>query len=84
MPDSYLALAQQAVEALNRPDYLSAGVALVVGLLQCGVVVWGIMVMQRATKASQNRHDETMRVLTTNHEENMTALKTLIERTARG
>ena len=62
--------------------YVQAGTALVVGLLQAGIIGWGIRVMTReSAKREQqhaDRHTETMEVLRQQGE----ALRTLIERTA--
>ena len=52
-----------------------AGVALLVGLLQCGLIGWGLWTMNRANHARAKREDQ-------RHEEAMITLRTLIERTA--
>ncbi len=54
-----------------------------IGLAQCLLILMGLKQMSRASelreKDSARRHEEVMK----NHEESMTALKTLIERTAK-
>ena len=70
-----------------------AGVALTVGLIQAGVVGWGIRYMtrmgERREQQHADRHTETMRVLDQQatasreqHTATMRALEALIERTA--
>ncbi len=80
-----LALQQAAVTAAH----LQAGVALVVGLIQAGVVGSGIRSVARMGEARMGErreqqhaehHEETMEVLRQQGE----ALRTLIERTAPG
>ena len=51
--------------------YVRAGIAGLVGLIQCGLIAWGLRLMRQST---HNRDQQ--------HEENMLALQTLIERTA--
>lgn len=83
-------LLQEAVTALQ---VIAAGsattwtdppvlVALLVGLLQCALIAWGIREMGKSNDNRAKLHEETMRKMDAQHEENMTALKTLIERTA--
>ena len=54
-----------------------------IGLAQCGLNWMGLRQMGRSSQLRERegarRHDEVMK----NHEESMTALKTLIERTAK-
>ncbi len=61
-------------------------VALIVGLIQAGVVGWGIRYMIRMSERREqqhaDRHDETMRALDQQHTATMRALEALIERTA--
>ena len=61
-------------------------VALIVGLIQAGVVGWGIRYMIRMSERREqqhaDRHDETMRALDQQHTAAMRALEALIERTA--
>ncbi len=88
-----LALQQAAVTAAH----LQAGVALLVGLIQAGVVGYGIRYMARmgerreqqhadrheeAMRTQAEHHEEAIRTSTERHEEAMLALRTLIERTA--
>ena len=61
-------------------------VALTVGLIQAGVVGWGIRYMIRMSERREqqhaDRHDETLRALDQQHTSTMRALEALIERTA--
>lgn len=61
-------------------------VALTVGLIQAGVVGWGIRYMIRMSERREqqhaDRHIETMRALDQQHTATMRALEALIERTA--
>ena len=63
-----------------------AAVALTVGLIQAGVVGWGIRYMARMSERREqqhaDRHIETMRALDQQHTATMRALEALIERTA--
>ncbi len=47
--------------------YAQSGVALVVGLIQCGLIAWGLRLMRQSARHRDQQH-----------EENMTALKALI------
>ena len=62
--------------------YVQAGAAVLVGLLQAGIVAWGIRRMSqeglRREQQHADRHDETMEVL----RQQGRALEALIERTA--
>ena len=51
--------------------YVQAGVAGVVGLIQCALIAWGLKLMRQSARHRDQQH-----------EENMLALKALIERTA--
>ncbi len=51
--------------------YVQAGVAGVVGLIQCALIAWGLKLMRQSARYRDQQH-----------EENMLALRTLIERTA--
>ncbi len=80
-----LALQQASVEigrASVWATYVQAGVALVVGGLQCGLIYVGLRRMGEASAERKAQHDETMTVLQNQHTENMVALRTLIERSA--
>jgi len=55
--------------------YVQAGAAAVVGLLQAGIVAWGIRAMVTESAKRGQEHAE-------RHEESMLALRALIERTA--
>ena len=63
-----------------------AAVALTVGLIQAGVVGWGIRYMARMSERREqqhaDRHIETMQALDQQHTATMRALEALIERTA--
>ena len=50
---------------------VQAGVAGVVGLIQCALIAWGLQLMRQSARHRDQQH-----------EENMLALKALIERTA--
>ena len=51
--------------------YAQAGMAGVVGLIQCALIAWGLKLMRQGARHRDQQH-----------EENMLALKALIERTA--
>ena len=51
--------------------YVQAGIAGVVGLIQCALIAWGLKLMRQSARHRDQQH-----------EENMLALKALIERTA--
>ena len=51
--------------------YVQAGVAGLVGLIQCALITWGLRLMRQSAHYRDQQH-----------EENMLALRTLIERTA--
>ena len=80
-----LALQQASVEigrASVWATYVQAGVALVIGGLQCGLIYVGLRRMGEASAERKAQHDETMTALTAQHEASMTALTELIRRTA--
>ncbi len=62
-------------------------ITLVVGGVQCFLILYGLKQMQRGTEKreeqSKRLHEETMAALDTRHRENMKALETLIERTSK-
>ena len=62
-----IALQHASLQAM----YVQAGIAGMVGLIQCGLIAWGLRLMRQSAR---NRDQQ--------HEENMLALRTLIERTA--
>ncbi len=69
--------------------YVQAGVAGLVGLAQCALIAYGLKLMQRgnADRVEQNqllsdRMEKQNEQAQKRHEENMLALRTLIERTA--
>ena len=51
--------------------YAQAGIAGLVGLIQCALIAWGLRLMRQSAHYRDQQH-----------EENMLALRTLIERTA--
>ena len=80
-----LALQQASVEigrASVWATYVQAGVALVIGGLQCGLIYVGLRRMGEASAERKDQHAETMTALKTQHEASMTALTELIRRTA--
>ena len=50
--------------------YVQAGIAGMVGLIQCALIAWGLRLMRQSAGYRDQQH-----------EENMLALRTLIERT---
>ena len=76
--------------------FAQAGVALLVGAVQCGLIYAGLRYMRRAADHRDQQHQETMRALEAQtatqqaqtvaqqarHEETMRALEALILRTA--
>ncbi len=58
-----------------------------IGLAQCGLILMGLRQMSRASelreRESARRHEEAMNNHAEKHAESMTALKALIERTAK-
>ncbi len=84
---------QQASLEISRATlwvgFSQAGVALLVGAVQCGLIYAGLRYMRRAADHRDQQHEETMRVLEAQtatqqarHEETMRALEALILRTA--
>ncbi len=85
----------QALAAIANPGMLPGDwIALGVGLVQCALIGYGLRLMSKSNdeRAGQTRamreenqaqHAENMARLKGQHEESMTALKVLIERTAR-
>ena len=58
--------------------YVQAGVAGLVGLVQCVLIAYGLRLMQRSNADRQRQTD----LAEKRHEESMLALRALIERTA--
>ena len=58
--------------------YVQAGVAGLVGLVQCLLIAYGLRLMNRGNADRQRQTDLTEK----RHEESMLALRALIERTA--
>ena len=70
-----------ALESMAAPSWVDIG-GLGIGLLQCGLIHIGLRRMGEATAERKAQHEETMAALQNQHTESMTALRTLIERTA--
>ena len=66
---------------------IHAFISLVVGVVQCVLIWYGLRLMQRGTERREAQnirlHEETMAALDTRHRENMRALEALIERTSK-
>ncbi len=62
-----IALQHVALQAM----YVQAGIAGLVGLIQCALIAWGLRLMRQSAHSRDQQH-----------EENMLALRTLIKRTA--
>ncbi len=62
---------------------IHALITLVVGGVQCFLILYGLKQMNRTSVARDKQHEETMAALDTRHRENMKALETLIERTSK-
>ena len=58
--------------------YVQAGVALLVGLVQCALIAYGLKPMRQGARYRDQQHEETMRALQQQGE----GLRALIERTA--
>ncbi len=58
-------------------------ISLVVGGVQCFLILYGLKQMNRASVARDKQHEESMTALDTRHCESMKALETLIERTSK-
>ena len=58
--------------------YVQAGVALLVGLVQCALIAYGLKLMRQSTRHRDQQHEETMLALQQQGE----GLRALIERTA--
>jgi len=62
--------------------YAQAGIAGLVGLVQCTLIAWGLRLMQRSGADRTAQNQALFDKMGQQHEENMLALRTLIERTA--
>ncbi len=62
--------------------YAQAGIAGLVGLVQCALIAWGLRLMQRSSTDRAAQNQALFDKMDQRHEENMLALRTLIERTA--
>ena len=62
---------------------IHALISLLVGGVQCLLILYGLKQMSRASVARDKQHEETMAALDTRHRESMRALETLIERTSK-
>lgn len=61
--------------------YAQAGIAGLVGLVQCALIAWGLRLMQRSSTDRAAQNQALFNKMDQQHEENMLALRTLIERT---
>lgn len=87
-----LAFQQASLEATYWATYVQAGIAGLVGLVQCLLIAYGLRLMQRSntdrqrqTDLAEKRHEESMLALSQQGEalrQQGKALETLIERTA--
>ena len=80
-----IAFQNASLAATYWSTYIQAGIAGLVGLIQCGLIAYGLKMMQRSnvdrqrqTDLAEKRHEESMLAL---HQQGE-ALRTLIERTA--
>ena len=62
---------------------IHAFISLMVGVIQCMLIWFGLKQMSRASAARDKQHEETMAALDTRHRESMRALEALIERTSK-
>ncbi len=73
-----IAFQNASLEATYWATYVQAGVAGLVGLVQCLLIAYGLRLMRVGNDDRQRQAD----LAEKRHEENMLALRTLIERTA--
>ena len=73
-----IAFQNASLEATYWATYVRAGVAGLVGLVQCLLIAYGLRLMRVGNDDRQRQAD----LAEKRHEENMLALRTLIERTA--
>ena len=66
-----IAFQNASLAATYWATYVRAGIAGLVGLVQCALIAWGLRLMRQSARYRDQQH-----------EENMLALRTLIERTA--
>ena len=66
-----IAFQNASLAATYWATYVQAGIAGLVGLVQCALIAWGLRLMRQSARYRDQQH-----------EENMLALRTLIERTA--
>ena len=81
-----LAISRAGLEFSQAMLWISAIhalISLLVGGVQCFLILYGLKQMNRASVARDKQHEETMTALDTRHRENMKALETLIERTSK-
>ena len=81
-----LAISRAGLEFSQAMLWISAIhalISLLVGGVQCFLIMYGLKQMNRASVARDKQHEETMTALDTRHRESMRALETLIERTAK-
>ena len=78
--DEYQALAVAAVEALqaaNQPKWTEVA-AVIVSIMQCVLIIWGLVLMSRAGQ----RRDRQIDVITEGLREQSAGIRALLERTA--
>ena len=81
-----LAISRAGLEFSQAMLWISAIhalISLLVGGVQCFLILYGLKQMNRASVARDKQHEETMTALDTRHRESMRALETLIERTSK-
>ena len=74
----------KALAAIANPGMLPGDwIALLIGLSQCLLIAWGLHMMHRSNEERTNQTKVMREENHQRHEESMTALRTLIERTAK-
>ena len=74
-----LAISRAGLEFSQAMLWISAIhalISLLVGGVQCFLILYGLKQMNRASVARDKQHEETMTALDTRHRENMKALET--------
>ena len=84
-----IAFQNASLEATYWATYVQAGIAGLVGLVQCLLIAYGLRLMQRSNADRAEQNQLLFNKMDKQHEENMLALqqhgealRTLIERTA--
>ena len=77
----------EAIDRLSQPTWVDIS-ALLISLSQTLILAWGLQLMRRSADHRDKQHHETMTAMDKQHEEDtrrhdqtMTALRALIERT---